>query len=168
MAPGFLKELRRRSRASFRTEHSTDTSSEGAVSHGTALSSGSVTPPSVAQQSDPALNLQLKRNSGSQSPQLPQSQSRPTLVNASTNSSRYSVSGMSGLGSPSSNGKQNLPVSPYAPRVHNLTENAWVCCTLTPDPDQERQAHLLAGVSKGSAYLWQHRGASYRWHCNCQ
>ncbi|KAH8174863.1 peptidase family protein [Sarocladium implicatum] len=125
MAPGFLKELRRRSRASFRTEHSTDTSSEGAVSHGTAPSSGSVTPPSVAQQSDPALNLQLKRNSGSQSP-LPQSQSRPTLVNASNNSSRYSVSGMSGLGSPSSNGKQNLPVSPYAPRVHNLTENAWV------------------------------------------
>jgi hypothetical protein len=124
MAPGFLKELRRRSRASFRTDHSTDTSSEGAASHGTAPSSGSVTPPSIAQQSDPALNLQLKHNNGSQGQHI-NNTSRPALVSGS-NSGRYSVSGMSGLGAPSPGGKQSLPVSPYAPKVHNMTENAWV------------------------------------------
>lgn len=124
MAPAFLsfKELRRRSRASFRTEHSTDTSSEGAASHGTAPSSGSLTPPSIAHQSDPALNLQVK---DSQSPPVPPQhrQQRPPL-SSGTNSNRNSVSGMSGLGSPS--GRHSLPVSQYAPKISNVPENAWV------------------------------------------
>lgn len=129
MAPTFLnfKELRRRSRASFRTENSTDTSSDGAVSHDTTPSTGSVTPPSIAQQSDPALNLQVKdpNDAGFQQPQH-QNLSRRSLP-AST-SSRRSVSGMSGLGAPSINGKQSAPLSQYAPRVLNVGENAWVCC----------------------------------------
>lgn len=132
MAPTFLnfKELRRRSRASFRTEHSTDNSSDGVVSHGTTPSTGSVTPPSIAHQSDPALNLQLKDSSApNYSHPQPHTQhsntSRPALPPV-TNTSRYSVSGMSGLGAPSINGKQSLPVSPYAPRVLNVSENAWV------------------------------------------
>lgn len=140
MAPSFLnfKELRRRSRASFRTEHSADNSSDGAVSHGTTTSSGSVTPPSIAHQSDPALNLQLKdsnannNNAPSQAQSQPQSpqlnQARPPLP--PNNSSRYSVSGMSGLGAPSINGRQTVPVSPYAPRILNVSENAWVSCFL--------------------------------------
>ncbi|KAI9147857.1 zinc metalloproteinase [Paramyrothecium foliicola] len=124
MAPSFLnfKELRRRSRASFRTEHSTDTSSEGAASHGTAPSSGSLTPPSIAQQSDPALNLQVKE---SPVPPIPPQhrQQRPPL-SSGTNSNRNSVSGMSAMGSPS--GRNSVLVSPYAPKIGNVPENAWV------------------------------------------
>lgn len=124
MAPTFLslKSLRRQSRASFRTEASTDTSSDGALSHDThdtTPSSGSLTPPSM-DQSDPALHLQVKDGNAA-------SQNRPILTPGG-NSSRYSVSGMSGLGAPSSNGRSSLPVSKYAPRVQNISENAWVRC----------------------------------------
>lgn len=146
MAPSFLKDLRRRSKASFRperhperantertntdrTDHSNDTSSDGAGSQGTAPSSGSVTPPSIHQQSDPALNLQVKdpvqlrEQLRQTSPNRLSMAPRPPL---SSSSSRLSVSGMSGLGAPSSSGNQNLPVSPYAPKISNLSENAWV------------------------------------------
>lgn len=133
MAPSFLSSLRRRSRASFRTDRSTDTSSDGAGSQGTSPSSGSLTPPSLDHQSDPALHLQVKDQQQQQvqrrKSQITQSQSmqivppRPPL---SAHSNRGSVSGMSGLGAPV-NGKQNLPVSPYAPRLTNIAENAWVC-----------------------------------------
>lgn len=126
MAPSFLKfkELRRRSRASFRTEHSTDASSDGAVSHGTTPSSGSLTPPSIAHQSDPALNLQIKHPSSSQKNGLPPVPRR--ILAPGLNTNRRSVSGMSGYGSPPMNGRQSMPLSPYAPRVHNVSDNAWV------------------------------------------
>lgn len=125
MAPTFLKELRRRSRASFRTDNSTDTSSDGTTSQGTSPSSGSVTPPSVGHQSDPALNLQIKSSDTSQRIQKPvASQSQPTLSPARS-SSRHSVSGMSGLGAPPVNGR-SIPLSRYAPRIHNISENSWV------------------------------------------
>lgn len=126
MAPAFLKELRRRSRASFRTDISTDASSDGAVSQGTTPSSGSVTPPSLAHQSDPALHLQIKKSNVPQQNGSPLPQpARPMAANGSL-SSRRSVSGMSGLGAPSINGRANLPLSQYAPRVHNVAENSWV------------------------------------------
>ncbi|KND93338.1 putative zinc metalloproteinase [Tolypocladium ophioglossoides CBS 100239] len=126
MSPSFLnlRELRRRSKASFRTENSTDASSDGAVSQGTSPSSGSVTPPSIAQQSDPALDLQVKNSPNAQQ-QNQQQQTRPMLAPGS-NTSRYSVSGMSGLGAPSITGKSSIPLSKYAPRVHNVSENSWV------------------------------------------
>ncbi|UKZ66928.1 uncharacterized protein TrAtP1_008093 [Trichoderma atroviride] len=111
MAPTFLKSLRRQSRASFRTETSTDTSSDGALSHDTpdtTPSNGSLTPPSLDHTSDPATSL-----------------NRPMLAPGG-NSSRYSVSGMSGLGAPSSIGRSSLPVSQYAPRVQNISDNNWV------------------------------------------
>lgn len=132
MAPTFLNNLRRRSRASFRTNRSTDTSSDGATSQATSPSSGSLTPPSIDHQSDPALHLQVKDQQQLQrrQSQMSQSQSQlnvPTRPPLSSNSNRNSVSGMSGLGAPSINGRQTLPVSPYAPRVINITENAWVC-----------------------------------------
>ncbi|ODA76524.1 hypothetical protein RJ55_07794 [Drechmeria coniospora] len=127
MAPTLLslKELRRRSRASFRTSNSTDGSSDGVVSQGTSLSSGSVTPPSIAQQSDPSLDLQLKSSLVSQ----PANQAQPPVRPApslGSNPSRYSVSGMSGLGAPPVHGKTTMPLSKYAPRVHNVAENSWV------------------------------------------
>lgn len=122
MAPSFLslKSLRRRSRASFRTERSNDTSSEGSHSQGIdrTPTSGSLTPPSLGpHQSDPALNLQLKQQTQpqQQQTQLQQQQTdvppvlvapipiqpRPLLANPNSDpSKRRSVSSMSGVGSP--------------------------------------------------------------------
>ncbi|KAI0121657.1 putative peptidase family-domain-containing protein [Xylariales sp. AK1849] len=127
MAPAFLnfKDLRRRSRASFRTERSnTDNSSnenDDQHSHGTAPTTGSITPPSITDQSDPALNLQLRDSQ--QPPPVPQN--RPQLQTAPNK--RYSVSGMTGLGSPTVNGKDKpRAVSHYAPRISNIAENSWV------------------------------------------
>ncbi|KAG5995310.1 hypothetical protein E4U52_000178 [Claviceps spartinae] len=129
MAPSFLKQLRRRSRASFRTDTSTDASSDGTNSQGTSPSSGSVTPPSVGHQSDPALDFQIK-SSGSlkKIPKRTVSQSRPALSSVCSNSSnsRTSVSGMSGLGAPPVSGQDTASLSQYAPRVHNILENSWV------------------------------------------
>ncbi|KAG6031203.1 hypothetical protein E4U19_008161 [Claviceps sp. Clav32 group G5] len=119
MAPSFLKQLRRRSRASFRTDTSTDASSDGTNSQGTSPSSGSVTPPSVGHQSDPALDFQIK-SSGSlrKIPKRTVSQSRPALSSVCSNSSnsRTSVSGMSGLGAPPVSGRDTASLSQYAPR----------------------------------------------------
>ncbi|KAG6286078.1 hypothetical protein E4U09_006916 [Claviceps aff. purpurea] len=129
MAPSFLKQLRRRSRASFRTDTSTDASSDGTNSQGTSPSSGSVTPPSVGHQSDPALDFQIK-SSGSlrKIPKRTVSQSRTALSSVCSNSSnsRTSVSGMSGLGAPPVSGRDTVSLSQYAPRVHNILENSWV------------------------------------------
>jgi hypothetical protein len=132
MAPSFLnfKELRRRSRASFRTERSTDSSSDS-VSNLPTPTSGSLTPPSIGQQSDPALNLMLKDQ-----PQSPPTVtiSRPqTHPYPSGATNRYSVSGMAGLGSPVPAGRgPGLPVSQYSPRITNVSENTWVSDALEP------------------------------------
>lgn len=133
MAPSFLSSLRRRSRASFRTDRSNDGSSDGAGSQETTPSSGSLTPPSISHGSDPALNMQLKDQQRYAA--VPQSQSHQNLGQSrpplTSGSNRNSVSGMSGLGAPSINGRQNLPVSPYAPKLTNISENAWVCLQLS-------------------------------------
>ncbi|KAI1207413.1 putative peptidase family-domain-containing protein [Annulohypoxylon truncatum] len=123
MAPSFLnfKDFRRRSRASIRTDRSTDTSSyDDHHSQNTTPTNGSITPPSITANSDPALNAQLKDQP--QPPPIPAN--RPPPQPNSNN--RYSVSGMAGLGSPALNGKSSLPVSQYAPRITNLGENTWV------------------------------------------
>jgi hypothetical protein len=128
MAPSFLnlKQLRRRSRASFRTDPSTDNSSnDDQLSHGTAPTTGSLTPPSLAAQSDLALHLQVKDRD--QVPPIPQL--RPPLQTASNK--RYSVGGMTGLGSPNGQNKP-IAVSHYAPRITNVTENSWVWILFPP------------------------------------
>ncbi|QUC18788.1 uncharacterized protein UV8b_03029 [Ustilaginoidea virens] len=125
MAPTFLKELRRRSRASWRTDNSTDASSDGTASQGTSPSSGSVTPPSVGHHSDPALPLQIKAGKIMQPHQAQTSQSlRPTM--SVGNSSRHSMFGMSGVGAHPAGGRNNVTLSQYAPRIHNISENSWV------------------------------------------
>lgn len=130
MAPSLFnfKELRRRSRASFRTETSTDTSSDGSA-HGTTPTSGSLTPPSMPNQSDLTLNLHAKDTFDTlQAPPPVPVQTRPTLsAGSGSGSNRYSVSGMTGLGSPVLGGRgPSLPVSPYSPRITNVSDNAWV------------------------------------------
>lgn len=148
MAPAFLKQLRRRSKASFKTENSTDTSSEGAGSHG-AQSTGSVTPPSFAQQSDPALHTQVKdQHGGSQNrhsrPPVP-----PLPVSAS-NSSRNSLGNTSVLGSPSMNGRTSPPLSQYAPRIHNISENSWVSTLETAASFFSRRKRTRESTSKAN------------------
>lgn len=139
--------LRRRSKASFVTERSTDTSSDGSnggSSAEPALTTGSLTPPSIAHSSDPALNLQLNKDGSAASVvgqldvaaeepvqslghTLPRLRPPPSPYAGSTNRNRHSVSGMTGLGSPvSSRGGPVLPVSRYAPRLANLQDNTWV------------------------------------------
>lgn len=142
MAPSLLtfKSLRRRSKASFNTEKSStdvnDTSSDG--SNGQAPTSGSLTPPSmtpsVAGHSDTALNHQLSkerlRSESSTPPVPPIPQLRPPAPRSiASGSNRYSVSGMTGLGSPPIGGRgpqPQLPVSPYAPQFENIRQGAWV------------------------------------------
>ncbi|KAK4156447.1 putative peptidase family-domain-containing protein [Chaetomidium leptoderma] len=125
MPPSFLnfKELRRRSKASFRTEPSTDGSSE--TSNNTTPTSGSLTPPSIGAQSDPALNLQLKDQPSSLPTAIPRPQPHPLPNGAGSN--RNSVSGMVGLGSPVPGGRgPSLPVSQYSPRIINVADSSWV------------------------------------------
>lgn len=126
MAPAFLKSLRRRSRASFRTDRSTDDSSEGAFSNGTGPSSGLATPASTAHQSDPALDLQVSKEPAPSSQNAQSPVLRPPLAPVANTKRHSSSSGMSGLGSPSVRGRSNLPLSPYAPMILNVSENAWV------------------------------------------
>jgi hypothetical protein len=64
-------------------------------------------------------------------PPPPIPQNRPALNNTNK---RYSVSGMTGLGSPTVNGKnKSLAVSHYSPRITNITENTWVWNTFLLD-----------------------------------
>ncbi len=81
------------------------------------------TPPSLAHQSDLALNLQVKNQSNGNLVTL-----RPPLQSGANGAAnRYSVSGMVGLGSPAQGGRGPiLPVSPYSPRVTNVADNSWV------------------------------------------
>ncbi|KAH6844860.1 putative peptidase family-domain-containing protein [Chaetomium sp. MPI-CAGE-AT-0009] len=125
MAPSFFnfKELRKRSKASFRTERSADESSE--AGNNTTPTSGSLTPPSIGAQSDPALNLQLKDQPlPPPATVLPRPQSH-LYLNGGSN--RNSVSGMIGLGSPVPGGRgPSLPVSQYSPQITNVADGSWV------------------------------------------
>lgn len=165
MAPSFLnlKEIRRRSRNSFRTERSTDGSSE--ASNGTAPTTGSLTPPSFSShQSDPALNVQVN-NQQSTFPTPPATApSRPAPhPYPAGNPNRYSVSGMTGLGSPMPNGRgPNLPVSQYSPRITSIQDNSWVSWTwlcLANDSPLAMTDQPVTGLSKGPPCLRHRWGA---------
>jgi hypothetical protein len=126
MAPSFLKDLRRRSRASFHTDRSTESSnaSSGTVPTTKSTSTlnstyGSQTPPPALQSSNSSSNL--FKDQTNQAPPVPV---RPQI---STSSSKRYSTGMYGLGSPSSaNGNPTLPTSPYAPRITSIHDGAWV------------------------------------------
>lgn len=129
MAPSFLKDLRRRSKASFRTDRSTDESgassneTNGSTPSSSTLNSAgghegkSTTPPLT--NSNSASNLQGLGN-------VQPPPSRPTISTSSPKrfSTVGSVSGMTGLGSPAQN--SSLPSSPYAPRITNVSDGSWV------------------------------------------
>lgn len=114
-----FRELRRRSKASFRTENSTDASSDAGGS-GATPTTGSLTPPSVSSTSDPSLLL----HDGKESQSAPPTPRPPPTAAPSVY--RRSVSGMSTM-----NGNA-VPASPYAPKITNISENAWVCSNALP------------------------------------
>lgn len=124
MAPSLFnfRELRRRSKASFRTEHSVDTASDAGGSGATATTSGSLTPPSVSSTSEPSLLLHDAAKETQSAPSSP----RPPPT-ATPSMYRRSISGMSGLGRPPMNGGSTVPASPFAPKIANVGDNAWVC-----------------------------------------
>jgi hypothetical protein len=146
MAPSFLKDLRRRSRASFKNERSVE-SDETTHSNGTNGTNSSTDMSGVTLNvfngsvygSVPTAKSSSTLNSlygGTTPPTLTTSNSASnlqSLVNLAlparsavqtSSSNRYSVSGMSGLGVPSP--KSSLPASPYAPRVQSISDGAWV------------------------------------------
>ncbi|KAI1150418.1 metallopeptidase [Nemania diffusa] len=119
MPPKFnFKELRRRSLASFRTNRSTDTSSndEPSSSSQELSSVGSITPPSLADESDSTLQTQI--------PAVP----RPPFE---SNSNRFSVTESILSESYSTKDLQDQlqdqqPLSQYAPRVTNIRDKSTV------------------------------------------
>jgi hypothetical protein len=120
MPPKFnFKQIRRRSLASFRTSRSTDTSSndEPSGSSQELSSVGSITPPSLADESDPALQTQI--------PAVP----RPPFE---SNNNRFSIAESIMSESYSTKDLQDQlqdqqPLSQYAPRVTNIRDKSTVC-----------------------------------------
>lgn len=116
MAPSFLRDLRRRSRASFKTE-----SSNGSAKNDEKLSESSSTLNITfgGDRTPPIQKIaeELETHSNSIGPDnVPPGTTIPNK--------RYSVGGMAGLGSPPRTA--SLPISQYAPRIANIQEGAWV------------------------------------------
>ncbi|KAI1428958.1 metallopeptidase [Xylaria sp. FL1777] len=119
MAPRFsLKQLRRHSHVSFLGSQSTDTSSNDEPSNSSQeLSSvGSITPPSLADESDPALHTQVP------------AMTRPPLE---SNSNRFSIAESVASEPRSTKDLQDQlqyhqPLSQYAPRVTNIRDKSTV------------------------------------------
>ncbi|KAI0397497.1 putative peptidase family-domain-containing protein [Xylariaceae sp. FL0594] len=155
MAPKFsLKDLRRISRTSFRTNRSTETSSNDEQTSSQEVSSvGSITPPSISNESDPALHIQIPAETR-------------TPPDSNTNSKRYSLaesfadSVASDLHSTKREqvhqneqkpGDQERPL-PYAPRITNIRNRATVHEKLLlvvgvigdePEPNSARNGTLV-------------------------
>ncbi len=149
MAPSFLKDLKRRSKASFMTEKSTDSNASN-ITVPTSQSSSTVDstnffdtnkiPAPSALSSQPSSN-----NVGGNGHRM-----RPQMSN-SASSNRSSVSGMAGLGSPQS----HLPASQYAPRITSISDSAWVCTSLTLTAC--RKLMIWPGSSEDSQCIWHNR-----------
>ena len=128
--------------ASFRTERSTDVSSD--ASHGTTPTSGSLTPPSIGQESDPALDLQVKESQHSPPAAAAATTHPPPSGNPNSAANRYSVSGMAGLGYPAQGGRgPSLPVSQFSPRIVNVPDNSWVSPWLQGKPAKTHEIYQV-------------------------
>ncbi|KAL2752195.1 hypothetical protein ACRALDRAFT_1066245 [Sodiomyces alcalophilus JCM 7366] len=130
MAPAFLRELRRRSKASIRTQRSSDrvgeqysTDCSSNASQGTVPTTGSVTPPSN-HGSDTALDIHLKDANPQSANTAPILRPPPQPI-ANTNTNRNSVASLAGWSSHAGNGRASLVASPYAPRVINCADGTY-------------------------------------------
>lgn len=128
--PAFFDSIKRKSR-SFRTDRSTsareersDSSTGG--SHELNTDASTTTVNSSIGSTTPPLSSPTDQNSqNGQKEQKDQKNGGTRRPNVYSNSSRFSVSGMSGLGSPVVTGS-SAKVSPYAPRVYNMKDGACV------------------------------------------
>ncbi|KAF2971936.1 hypothetical protein GQX73_g1525 [Xylaria multiplex] len=113
-----LKQIRRRSLASFRTNRSTDTSSNDEPSNSSQeLSSvGSITPPSLADESDPALHAQIP---AMLRPPLESTNNRFSIAESVASEPRSTKDLQEQL-------QSHQPLSQYAPRVTNIREKSTV------------------------------------------
>ncbi|KAL3475044.1 putative peptidase family-domain-containing protein [Aspergillus californicus] len=133
-----FKNLRRRSRNSFRstsrsTEKSNGTQSNGEGTSGKSSSTldsasyGSVTPPSsikptVSTQNLPQVNSSNGSTNGTSSPLSVPQQRPPPVMSPSQRSSYFGGSSASINGA----ARSPAPSSPYAPRIISIVDNSWV------------------------------------------
>ncbi|TKA71644.1 hypothetical protein B0A49_05324 [Cryomyces minteri] len=128
--PSFLKDLRRRSKASFKTDttFSSSNGSHESSTNGTVPASvSSSTVDSALGPSSPEKPFNNKNRSSS-NPSLGTAQGndppppQPRLSIVTSQSSRYSAIGMS----PATGTPKPLSTSPLAPRVLSISDNSWV------------------------------------------
>ncbi|EKD15114.1 metallopeptidase [Drepanopeziza brunnea f. sp. 'multigermtubi' MB_m1] len=126
MAPSFLRDLRRRSKASFKADRSTDGSSSNDTNGSTPSTSTLNSAGGHESKTPPLTNSTSAPNLAALSATIAPLVRRPTLPTSSSNrfSRSGSVSGMTGLGSPPPN--SSLPTSPYAPRITSIADQTWV------------------------------------------
>jgi hypothetical protein len=136
MAPAFWGGLRKSSRNS-RKNSSGDLTTSNDSGAGPPQANGSANSHLTINKSSSTLNSYV---AGSQTPITPLESSNSSLSTPSTNHlqaqpshsrpqslvKRYSVGGMSGLGSPTLTDGTSLPVSPYAPRITSIMNNTFV------------------------------------------
>lgn len=133
----FFTQLRRRSRASFRTNRSAESKSNESQSNGEMTSGkssstletasySSVTPPSSIKPTASSPNLpSLSEGNGSVNGsqlQVPTQRPGPHTLQSQRNSTVMSGSAMSVNGA----ARSPTPSSPYAPRIISISDNSWV------------------------------------------
>lgn len=123
--PSFIDSLKRKSRASFRPERSNSNRKEQSDSSTGGSNDLPTTGPSTTTVNSSVGSITPPLTS----PSFDQKSNHSRKPNLSSSSSRYSVAGMTGLGSPAINGG-NLPTSPYAPRVHSIKDGQCVSQTV--------------------------------------
>ncbi|KAN0070457.1 putative peptidase family domain containing protein [Elaphomyces granulatus] len=128
----FFKDLRRRSKTSFRTSSSPEGQSNGDMMAGKSTStldtlSSNNTPPSSIKpnRSSPSLPTLLKSNGASSgsSTQASTPPQRPVPISSQSNRNSWAAASVLSV-----NGtiRTPLPASPYAPRVVSISDNSWV------------------------------------------
>ncbi|KAH8692672.1 putative zinc metallo proteinase [Talaromyces proteolyticus] len=125
-----FKELRRRSKASFRTNTSGVSHSNGDMTSGQSSSTletsySSSTPPSSIKPTLSTSNLQTlsKSVSGSETPMQSPPPQRPVPISSQSNRNSF----YAGNSSPANGSiRTPAPTSPYAPRILSVSDNSWV------------------------------------------
>ncbi|CRG85942.1 hypothetical protein PISL3812_02945 [Talaromyces islandicus] len=125
-----FRELRRRSKASFRTNTSGDSKSNDDMTSGQSSSTletaySSSTPPSSLKPTLSTANLQTLSETASGSETLMQSPPPQRPVPITSQSNRNSC--YAGISSPTNSSiRSPAPTSPYAPRIISVSDNSWV------------------------------------------
>jgi hypothetical protein len=143
MAPSFLKDLRRRSKASFLTSKSdVSEGSAGSIESVPTSKSSSTLNTTYGSHTPPSQGIDNPSSYSDFQTQTDKRQSYSKVNGFNSSKRNSSVSGMSGLGSPASAGLNSLPVSPYAPRIASVQDGAWVYGTIGDSGAQNVEGNL--------------------------